>query len=54
MTFKMWFYRLQSFVYFDENLHCCNGRRHDITFSRQKCHVTCGHNIINDMTLYTE
>ena len=22
---------LSKFVYFNENLHCCNGRRHDIT-----------------------
>ena len=40
-------------VYFHENLHCCNGRRHDVTCSHRKCYVTCGHNIIYDMTLST-
>ena len=34
-----------KFVYFNENLHSCNGGRHDITCSRQKCYVMCGHNI---------
>ena len=43
-----------KFVYFHENVHCCEGRRHDITCSSQKCYVTCGHNIIYDMTLSTE
>ena len=38
-------------VYFIENLHCCNGRRHDVTYSHRKLYVTCGHNIIYDMTL---
>ena len=42
-----------KFVYFDENLHCWNGRRHDITFST-KCYVTGSLNIIYDMTLSTE
>ena len=35
-----------KFVYFNEKFHCCNGRRHDVTGSRRKCNVTCGHNII--------
>ena len=39
-------------VYFNDNLHCCNGRRHDGTCSGQKCNVMCGHN--TDMTLSTE
>ena len=39
---------------FSTSVHCCHGRRHDVTCSRQKCYVTCGHNIIYDMTLYTE
>ena len=43
-----------KFVYFNENLHRCNGRRHDGTCSRQKCYVMCGHNIIYDMTLSTD
>ena len=43
-----------KFVYFNENLNCCNGRRHDVTCSRGKCNVTCGHKIIYDMTLATE
>ena len=43
-----------KFVYFNENLHCCNGCRHDVTCSRQKCYVTCGHSIIYDMRLSTE
>ena len=30
-----------NFVYFNENLHCSNGRRHDVTCSRR------GHNIIS-------
>ena len=33
-------------VYFNENLHFWNGRRHDITCSHRTCYVTCGHNII--------
>ena len=32
-------------VYFEENLHCCNGRRQDVTCSRRKCYITSGHNI---------
>ena len=43
-----------KFVYTNENLHCCNERRHDVTCSRQKRYITCGHNIINDMTLSIE
>ena len=43
-----------KFVYFNENLHCCNGHCHDVTCSRRKCYVTCGHNIIYDMTVSTE
>ena len=43
-----------NFVYFDDNLHCCNVRRQDVTCSRRKCYVTCGHNIIYDMALSTE
>ena len=43
-----------KFDYFNENLHCSNGRRHNITCSRQKCYVMCGHNIIYDMMLSTE
>ena len=41
-------------VYFNESLHCCNGRRHDVTCSRRKCFVSCGHNIIYDMMFSTE
>ena len=41
-------------VYFNENLLCCNGRRHDVACSRRKCYVTCGHNIIYDLPLSTE
>ena len=43
-----------EFGYFNENLHCCNRRGHDVTFSRRKCYGTCGHNIIYNMTLSTE
>ena len=43
-----------KFVYFNENLHCCNGRYHDVTCSRQNCYVRCGHNITFDMTFSTE
>ena len=28
-------------VYFNKNLHCCHGRRHDVTYSRRKCFVAC-------------
>ena len=34
-----------NFEYFNENLHFWNGRRHDVTCSRQKCYVTCGQNM---------
>ena len=40
-------------VNFNEILHYCNGRCHDITCSHRKCYVMCGHNIIYDMTLST-
>ena len=43
-----------KFVYFNENVHCCHGHRHDVTCFHQKWHVTCGHNIIYDMMLSTE
>ena len=39
-----------KFVYFDESLHGCHGRRHDVTSSHPKCYD----NIIYDMTLSTE
>ena len=42
-----------KFVYFNENLLCCNGHPHDITCSRQKCYVTCGHIIIYDWMTVT-
>ena len=35
-----------KFVYFDENLHCQHGHLLDVTCSRRKCYVMCGHNII--------
>ena len=35
-----------NFVYFSEDLHCCDGRRHDVTCSRRNTYVMCGHNII--------
>ena len=44
-------------AYFNENLLCCNGRRHGVTCSLPKvlCKLlTCGHNIIYDMKLSTE
>ena len=43
-----------KFIYFNENLYCCNELRHDVTCPRRKGYVTCGHNIIYDMTLSTE
>ena len=43
-----------KFVYFNENLHCCNRRHHVVTCSRRKCYVMYGHNIIYDMALSTE
>ena len=39
-----------KFAYFNIKLHCCYGHWQDATCSRRKCHVTCGHNIISDMT----
>ena len=39
-----------KFVYFNEKIHCCHGRRHDVTCSRRKCYVMCGHNIIYNMS----
>ena len=39
---------------FQWKLSFCNGRRHGVTCSHRKCYVTCGHNIIHDMTLSTE
>ena len=42
-----------KFVYLNENLHCCKGRRDDVTYSRQMCYVTCIHNLIYDLTLST-
>ena len=41
-------------VDFNENLHCCNERRHGVTCSCRKCYVTFGHNIIYDMALSFE
>ena len=38
---------------FQQKMHCCHGRRHDVTCSRESVN-TCGHNIIYDMTLSTE
>ena len=38
-----------KFVYFNENLHCCNERSHKVTCFRRKCNVTCGQNINYDM-----
>ena len=29
-----------KFVYFNENVHCCHGRRNDISCSRRKYFVT--------------
>ena len=56
MEFKILFIidLLNAFVYFNENLHCCNGCRHDVTCSRRECNVIIGHNIIYHMTLSTE
>ena len=45
---------LSHSFYFNENLHCRHGSGHDATCSPRKCYVTCGHNIIYDMTLSTE
>ena len=43
-----------KFVYFSDNLHCCNGRRHKTTSTGRKCYVMCGHNTIYGMTLSTD
>ena len=43
----MRFYRLK--VYFNKNLHCCNGPCHDVACSRRKGYVVCGHNIAYDV-----
>ena len=37
--------------YFNGNLHCSNGRHNGFTCSSRKWYVTCGHNIIYDITL---
>ena len=51
--FQMFLSPTLSGQYFNK-MHCCHGRRHDTTSSRSKCFVTYGHNIIPDMTLFTE
>ena len=38
-----------KFVYFNENFRCCNGRRH-VMMLLVPYKLTCGHNIIYDMT----
>ena len=32
---------LSKFVYFNKNLYCCLGRRHDVTCAHRKCNVKC-------------
>ena len=34
-----------KFVFFHKKMHCCNGRRHDVTCSHRMCYVTRDHNI---------
>ena len=41
-------------AYFNENLRCCDGRRHDVTCSRRKCYAMCGHNIIYEVMFSTD
>ena len=43
-----------KFVYFNDNLHCCNVRCHDLTCSSRKCYETCGYNTSYDVKLSTE
>ena len=47
------FYHLQSLFISVKICNCYNGRRHDVTCSRRMCYITCGHNIVYDMTLFT-
>ena len=49
MSLKMRFYLPSNFIYFNEDLHSCNGRRNDVTCSCIKCNVTCGHNNIYEI-----
>lgn len=35
-----------KWVSFQRKLHCCHGRRHEVTCARRKSYVTCAHNII--------
>ena len=39
--------------FFSESLHWCHRRHHDVTYTRGKCHVTCGHNIIYGLEMNT-
>ena len=50
----MFFFSHSRFLYFHEKLHFCNRRQYDITCSRLKCYVTCGHNTFYDMMLSTD
>ena len=54
MTFQKSFLSPLKLTLFQRKMHCCQRRRHDVTCSRRNCYVTCGHNIIYDMTLSTE
>ena len=43
-----------KFVYFNGKFALCHRCRQYVTGLHRKCYVTCGHNIIFDMTLSTE
>ena len=51
MTLYMRLFHFQNLFI---SMNICIARRQNVTFSRRKRYVICGHNIINDMTLSTE
>ena len=37
MTFQSGFLSPLKWTFFQREMHCCHGRRHDVTCSRRKC-----------------
>ena len=58
ILFIIWPLKCDSFGFyvclFQWKIALLSQTSHDFTCSRRKCYVTCGHNIIYDMTLSTE
>ena len=44
---------VQKFIYFNENLNCCHGRRHDVTCSRRKCSNMTSYDRVNNLCRLT-